>query len=156
MNYIQENLMAGEAIKIKATASWLARPFLLVIGLFFAISGIGAIMIPGGSQASESANMMIGFSALIIAYIYFSVKAIELAVTDKRVISKFGLVSRKTIELSLSKVESVQVRQSILGRILGYGSVVISGAGNTQAPIPGIKNPNEFKNQLNTLIHGDK
>lgn len=155
MSYIENNLLPGEKIKIQAKASWLARPFLLIIGFFFAVSGIGAMMISEGGAAGEAANMQIGLSVLIIAYIYFSVKTIELAITDKRVISKFGVISRKTIELSLNKIESVQVKQSVLGRILGYGSVIISGAGNTQAPIPGINNPNEFKNKLNALIHTD-
>lgn len=154
MSYIESNLLPGEQVKIKAEASWLARPLLLAEGLFFAIAGLGGLMVPkDGSSASDSANMMIGVSFLISTYIYFSVKSIELAATDKRVISKFGIISRKTIELSISKIESVQVKQSITGRILGYGSVIISGAGNTQNPIAGIRRPNEFKNKLNALIH---
>jgi uncharacterized membrane protein YdbT with pleckstrin-like domain len=69
----------------------------------------------------------------------------ELAITNKRVIAKFGLISRATIEINLQKVESIQGNQGILGRIFNFGSIVVSGAGNPQAPIPGISNPLQFR-----------
>ena len=69
----------------------------------------------------------------------------ELAITNKRVIAKFGLISRSTIEINLQKIESIQVDQGILGRIFNFGSIVVSGAGNPQAPIPGISSPLEFR-----------
>jgi hypothetical protein len=72
-------------------------------------------------------------------------KTTELAFTNKRVIAKFGLISRKTIELNISKVESMQVNQGILGRIFNYGTLVISGVGNPQAPILGISDPMSFR-----------
>jgi uncharacterized membrane protein YdbT with pleckstrin-like domain len=69
----------------------------------------------------------------------------ELAITNKRVIAKFGLISRSTVEINLQKIESIQVNQGILGRILNYGSIVVSGAGNPQAPVPGISSPLQFR-----------
>lgn len=69
----------------------------------------------------------------------------ELAITNKRVIAKFGLISRSTIEINLQKIESIQINQGILGRIFNFGSIVVSGAGNPQAPIPGISNPLQFR-----------
>ncbi|MEB0077976.1 PH domain-containing protein [Pseudomonas sp. CCI3.2] len=69
----------------------------------------------------------------------------ELAFTNKRVIAKFGFIRRKSIELTISKVESLQVNQGILGRLFDFGTLIISGAGNPQAPIPGISNPMMFR-----------
>lgn len=69
----------------------------------------------------------------------------ELAVTDKRVIAKFGFIRRQTIELKHSKVESLQVNQGILGRIFNFGSIKIIGSGGTTAPIPYIKDPLTFR-----------
>lgn len=69
----------------------------------------------------------------------------ELAVTDKRVIAKFGFIRRETIELKHSKVESLQVKQGILGRIFNFGSIKIIGSGGTTAPIPYIKDPLVFR-----------
>jgi uncharacterized membrane protein YdbT with pleckstrin-like domain len=85
----------------------------------------------------------LGLIFWIMAFIRY--KTTELAITNKRVIAKFGFISRQTIELNISKVESIQVNQGILGRIFNYGTLVISGAGNPQAPIPGISDPMSFR-----------
>ena len=85
----------------------------------------------------------IGLIFLIVAYVKY--KTTELAITTRRVIAKFGFISRRTVELNINKVESIQVDQSVMGRILGYGTLLISGGGNPQAPIPGISNPIAFR-----------
>jgi uncharacterized membrane protein YdbT with pleckstrin-like domain len=85
----------------------------------------------------------LGLIPWIMAYIRY--KTTELAITSKRVIAKFGFISRSTVELNINKVESLQVDQSIMGRLFNFGTLVISGAGNPQAPIPGISNPMEFR-----------
>lgn len=85
----------------------------------------------------------LGLVFWLVAYIRY--KSTELAVTNKRVIAKFGFVSRSTVELNIAKVESIQVHQGILGRIFNYGSLVISGGGNPQAPVPGISDPMGFR-----------
>ena len=85
----------------------------------------------------------IGLIFLIMAYIRY--KTTELAITTKRVIVKFGFIRRSTIEININKVESIQVDQEVLGRMFNFGTLVISGAGNPQAPIAGISGPIEFR-----------
>jgi uncharacterized membrane protein YdbT with pleckstrin-like domain len=85
----------------------------------------------------------LGLIFLVLAYIRY--QTTELAITSKRVIAKFGFISRRTIEININKVESVQVDQGILGRLFDYGTLVISGAGTPQAPIPGISAPMAFR-----------
>lgn len=85
----------------------------------------------------------IGLIFLIMAYVRY--KTTELAITTKRVIVKHGFVRRRTIEININKVESIQVDQEILGRMFNFGTLVISGAGNPQAPITGISSPMEFR-----------
>ena len=85
----------------------------------------------------------LGIIFWVVAYIRY--KTTELAFTNKRVIAKFGFISRQTVELNITKVESIQVNQGILGRIFNFGTLVISGAGNPQAPIPGISDPMAFR-----------
>jgi uncharacterized membrane protein YdbT with pleckstrin-like domain len=123
--YVESTLIADEKIIYEAKKSvWSLLP-LLVIGLvFLAAWGLGLLF-------------------WIAAFIKY--KTTELAFTNKRVIAKFGFISRQTIELNLAKVESLQVNQGVLGRIFNYGTLVISGAGNPQAPIPGISNPMTFR-----------
>jgi uncharacterized membrane protein YdbT with pleckstrin-like domain len=69
----------------------------------------------------------------------------EFAITNKRVIIKVGLISRKTVEINLGKVESIGVDQSILGRILDYGTITIVGSGGTKEPFHDISRPLDFR-----------
>ena len=85
----------------------------------------------------------LGLIFLVIAYIRY--KTTELAFTNKRVIAKFGFISRHTVEININKVESIQVNQNVWGRIFNYGTLILSGAGTPQAPIPGISNPIQFR-----------
>lgn len=123
-SYVESTLIKDETIIYEGKISlWSLAP-LFVIGL---------ILLP----------IWIGLLFWIVAIIRYVTT--ELAFTNKRVIAKFGFISRKTIELNLTKVESLQVNQGILGRIFNFGTLVISGAGNPQAPIPGISNPMAFR-----------
>ena len=75
----------------------------------------------------------------------------EFAITNKRVIVKTGLIRRRTVELNLTKIESVNVNQSILGRILGFGSIQIVGTGGTKETFPKIKKPLQFRKKFQEL-----
>lgn len=75
----------------------------------------------------------------------------EFAITNRRVIVKTGLISRKTFEMNLSKIESVNIDQTILGRILGYGTIIIVGSGGTREIFPKIKKPLEFRKKFQEL-----
>lgn len=75
----------------------------------------------------------------------------EFAITNKRIIIKVGLISRRTLEMNLSKIESVNVDQGILGRILGYGSIVVIGTGGTREPFASIADPMSFRKKFQEL-----
>lgn len=72
----------------------------------------------------------------------------EFAVTNKRIIIKTGFISRNTFEMNHSKIESINVNQSILGRILGYGTIVIMGTGSTREPFDRIRDPLAFRRKF--------
>ena len=138
-SYIEGALTKDEVIQYEGRISLWSLTHLIVLGvLLIPLYGIGLIL-------------------LIMAFVRY--KTTELAFTNKRVIAKFGFISRQTIELYIPKVESIQVHQGILGRIFNYGSLIISGAGNPQAPIPGISDPMAFRRgfmeiQEDTLARG--
>lgn len=124
-SYIENALIKDEKIIYTGNVSlWSLAPLIVLGFLLIAAFGLGLIF-------------------WIVAFIRY--KTTELAFTNKRVIAKFGFISRQTIELNITKVESIQVNQGILGRIFDYGTLVVSGAGNPQAPIPGISNPMGFR-----------
>ena len=124
-SYVEGALTKGEQVVYQGKVSvWSLSP-LIFLGIIFLLAwGFGIIF------------------WVAAAIRYFTT---ELAITNKRVIAKFGLISRSTIEINLQKIESIQVNQGILGRIFNYGSIVVSGAGNPQAPIPGISSPLQFR-----------
>lgn len=127
-SYVQKVLSVGEDVKYEATISPLSMTPLFILGL---------LLLP-----------MAGLGLLVWLFAYLRYISTELAVTNKKVIAKFGFIKRDTIELLLPKIESIQVNQSLFGRMLNYGSIVVSGGGLPQAPVPGISNPLEFRKQF--------
>lgn len=71
-----------------------------------------------------------------------------MAVTNKRVSIKIGMVSRNTTEMMLTKIESIGVHQSVIGRMLNFGTIIIRGTGGTPEPFPKIGHPLEFRRQV--------
>jgi uncharacterized membrane protein YdbT with pleckstrin-like domain len=78
--------------------------------------------------------------------------ATEMAVTNRRVVIKTGLASRRTMELMLNKVESIEVRETAFGRMLGYGTIVVIGTGGTPEPFHKVAHPLEFRSQVQQQI----
>jgi len=123
---------------------------------FFAILGSligGSILIAAGVVVVLGGVLPLGAAVAIAGVIWLASGLIrrastELAVTNRRVIAKFGLVRRSTVEINLSKIESVRVEQSVMGRLLGYGSIIVTGTGATMDPIPFISRPIEFRQAL--------
>ena len=128
---VNRNLAVDEKVVYEAQVSWVSQWFLFLLGLLT----IG----------------LMGLGLVFIAVAVINVLTTELVITNKRVVAKFGLISRKTVELKNTKVESVQVDQSIVGRMLNFGSIVVSGAGGPQAPIPNISDPLTFRSKLNEM-----
>lgn len=90
--------------------------------------------------------VILGVGMIFEAYLRQS--RTELVITNRRVMVKFGLVSRHTVELFLSKVEGANIEQGVLGRLLGYGSIHVKGTGTGMTPIDNIANPEIFQRVL--------
>jgi uncharacterized membrane protein YdbT with pleckstrin-like domain len=99
----------------------------------------------------------IGAVLLVIALIIFAYglakrNATEMAVTNRRVLIKTGMASRRTLDMVLGKVESVGVEETFLGRVLGYGSVVVRGTGGTPESFVMIAHPQQFRQSVQQQI----
>ncbi len=92
---------------------------------------------------------------LFIIPIYIYQKFSEIVLTNFRIVGKTGIIRRKTYDYGLLRIESIHVKQTILGRIFDYGDIVITGAGNSTYLIPAIKSPEKFKTQLNTIKYNN-
>jgi uncharacterized membrane protein YdbT with pleckstrin-like domain len=113
-------------------------------------------------QQSLSAGEQVVYEAKLHWMIFVSLKALltlfiapliefstsEFAITNKRVIIKVGLITRRTLEMNLNKIESVNVNQGLLGRLLGYGTIVIVGTGGTKEPFADISDPLTFRKKF--------
>jgi uncharacterized membrane protein YdbT with pleckstrin-like domain len=114
-------------------------------------------LIVGSSTVSPKLMAIAGAILVVAAIITFSYgvakrNATEMAVTNRRVLIKTGMTSRRTLDLMLSRVESIGVEESAAGRMLGYGSVIVRGTGGTPEPFLMIAHPQEFRRAVQEQI----
>ena len=119
MSYISQTILPGEQIRYEAHFHWLEK--------------FGALVL---------CFVVVGFFYIIWMW------CAEMAITDRRMIYKRGWIIRRTEEISLHRIEEVNLRQSILGRILGYGKVQVRGMGGGNITLPTIGSPMRFKQAL--------
>ena len=138
MTYIKNNLANEEMIVYQAKIHWAAYIypiFLLFIGYdFFKTTPIITVI-----------TWAIGVLSIL------DLLNTELAITNKRAIGKTGIIRRESIELRHAALESLKIKQGILGRIFGYGIVTVVGTGGTKVPFKGIDAPLEFRRQVNNV-----
>lgn len=148
MSYIEKNLLNGEQVMYRANIHW----------WIFATSIVGIIV-------AALSFYMVPYSLVAIIVLLLTLRvfveslvhkyASEFGLTNKRVILKKGFYKRETLELMLNKTEGIQIRQGIWGRILGYGSLVVTtgGAANT---FKWVSNPQRFRKEINEQIESFK
>ena len=146
MSYIQNNLQAGEEIKYKADIHWyiFAYPvILLLLSAFFSSAQTGLFYY-------VSIFLLLSGLFQLIKRILLKMGA-EYVVTNKKVILKSGILNRDALELVLNKYEGIRINQSLMGRMLGFGSIVVTTGGVTNK-FDFITNPIKFRNEINAQI----
>ncbi len=147
MGYVTRNLLPEERVVYWAR---LHRIIYLLPGAIL-LAALGALLAGGGRFAAAALGSI---GLVLLARPWFRSIGCEFAVTDKRVLIKVGLIRRHSLELLLPKVEGIGVDQSILGRILGYGTITVSGTGGTRESFELIANPLEFRRQVQIQLAG--
>lgn len=146
MSYIDKNLMNGEKILYRGKLHW-------AVFLWPIIWFIVAIMFFGGGGDTAAAGGLFVLIAIVTGIASFiNYTTSEFGITNKRVIVKVGFIRRNSVEVLLNKVEGIQVNQGILGRILGFGSITVSGTGGTKDPFHKIDAPLEFRKRAQEQI----
>lgn len=155
MKYITSVLREDEQVAAEAHIHWVVYlPQLVItfVGVFLYFSAdLEAGLVE--AYARMAVGAAIGAWAswhLLSGLIYFLFT--EIAVTDRRLISKFGLISRNTTSIPAHKIESTHVEQSVMGRVLGYGTVSVRGTGDHTEELKFVIDPVEFRNALNDLV----
>lgn len=136
-SYVRSNLIAGEQVVYETGLHPII--YLSPAALIFGGIVLGTVVNP------SIGAVLLGFGVLSLAGAWLRQWAGEFAVTNRRVIIKLGFISRRTIELNLSKVESVEVNQDIFGRLLSYGTITVIGTGGTHEPFALINDPLAFR-----------
>jgi uncharacterized membrane protein YdbT with pleckstrin-like domain len=157
---MEKNLVQGETVLYKTGLHWIVLILPLIVSLVLGVFGL-AFVIGGfeasGKRGSYPGMIMVGAFLLIGAVFFIVVGLIrkmstEVVVSNKCVLIKSGFINRKSIEVLLSKVESIGLDESALGRMLGYGGVIIRGTGGTFETFGRIAHPNEFRRQVQQQI----
>ena len=150
MSYVQRVLQPGEQVRHISSIHWIvywpgvALALLAVVAYWLSETRL----LPGIWRYTAYALALVAVVLLIKQW--FQLWVTEIAVTDRRVIYKKGLIRRQTNEMNMDKVESVQIDQSILGRMLDYGNVMMLGTGEGFETLRTIARPIALRNSIIT------
>ena len=165
MSYVEKHLIPGESVQYQTQLHWIVMLGHTVIAILLALLAM-AIPIIWASLGTNAKGHSIPAAVYFVALVCFVVagtlfftgilrrNATEMAVTSKRVIVKTGIAERRTVEILLSRIESVAVDEPALGRLLGYGTVIVRGTGGTPETFEKIYHPLEFREQVQRQIAG--
>jgi LPXTG-motif cell wall-anchored protein len=152
-SYVESVLAAGENIVYRAKISRWKFLLYYLVGILALAAGPAALIVTG--DRSQTGFILAGITMLAGLLILLSAvirrNTTELVLTNRRIITKRGLISRDTVEMNLSKVESLHVNQSLMGRILNYGDVSVVGTGASLEPLRGIGRPLELRKKLGEI-----
>ena len=156
--YVQQHLVSDEAViyQTKLHRIIYLMPTILTLAglalLVFTIVRLGVqhLNVAGHDlpvyPVAGAAVLLVGLLALLIAWVRRQTS--EFAVTNKRLIVKTGWISRRTIEMNMSRVESIEVQQGVAGRFMDYGTIVVIGTGGTKEPFAVVDHPLTFRHAV--------
>lgn len=149
--YIDDILQPNEQVLYSTNAHWIFYwPAIAAWVVAIALLVLSRLFVD--STAMLLCLALAAIAAIVALYkmltAWFHRWTTETDVTNLRVVHKTGFIKRRTFEMSLDKVESVDVNQSILGRLLNYGDVTVRGVGEGTETIRTIASPLDFRNHI--------
>jgi len=152
MSYMQQSLGDGETIIARAHFHWL---YLTAAWLSLLIPG--ALLLAALSQAQTQpdpytvgAGVLFALGLIVFLRMMIRKWSVEIGITSHRFVEKYGLLSMHTNEIALPNIEGVRVNQSVLGKLVGYGTVRIEGTGVDSVTTPAIADPVGFVRAIQT------
>ena len=139
MKYVNALLAPDETIRFKARRHWLVYGY----AIFMLALLVASLALPQNLHGEKFlvAIFLVPLAGIAALFAWIRRATMVVAVTNHRLICKNGLIARHTVEMNLDKIESVDVDQTVLGRMFGFGTVTVRGVGTTIDPIRGIANP---------------
>jgi uncharacterized membrane protein YdbT with pleckstrin-like domain len=158
MSYIHKSLLDDEKIIYLTRRHKIIFTYpvfwLLLAAILFGVKWVFVFKPEINFSLSIFSGIFLAVALIHALVVWINYLCAEFGITNQRVIVKEGFLKRKTIEVFLKSVESVQVNQSIWGRILNFGNVVVSGTGGASDPLNMIRNPLDFKKQVQQRLAG--
>jgi uncharacterized membrane protein YdbT with pleckstrin-like domain len=150
MGYIESQLLPNERIVARTARNKIVLVIPMLLVTLFAAAALGALL---SHQAAGLVVVLLFLAIAIGGIAWITYKSADFAVTTSRLILKQGLISRRTLELQLNKVEAVKVDQSLFGRILGYGTLQVGGTGGTKEVFSIVNHPDAFRTAVQAQIN---
>ena len=149
MSYVKSVLQPNEQIVMMGRLHWIVY----YRAIWYLIVGIILLLLAHKYWDEEPVIILtaVVFGALALMsaiHAWFIRWITEIAITDKRVIYKRGFINRHTVETNMDKVATVDVDQSVLGRLLNYGTVTVKGTGLSFEPLRRVESPIELRNAI--------
>ena len=141
MSYIDRHLLPGEVVAYRTRLHW--KIFVLPV-----LASLGLVALALWALSADRRVLVIPpiVMALVLLFAaWIRRRSSEFAVTNKRVIIKLGVMTTRSMELLLPKIEGITVTQSLMGRMFGFGEIVVTGSGGTQEPFDNIQSPLDFR-----------
>jgi uncharacterized membrane protein YdbT with pleckstrin-like domain len=150
-SYVESVLASGETILHRAAVSHWHFGLSYLLGVLFIAAGTAAWALTHDQPWRMAGGVAFAFGVVVILVALVRRGTTELVLTDRRIIAKRGFIARDTVEMNLAKVESVHVNQSLMGRLLDYGDVIVVGTGSSLEPLRAIARPLELRRRLGEL-----
>jgi uncharacterized membrane protein YdbT with pleckstrin-like domain len=131
MGYIQDSLSDGEEVRALFKLHWFAKSW-MILWIILAIPTIGITLI-------------------FALWEWLKLRNIEQGVTNKRIIRKQGIISRKSEEMKITSIETVEIIQGVMGRIFGYGDIKVTGRGTSDVLFKKINDPMDVKRKIESV-----
>ena len=148
MGYIDGNLIAGEQVVYRTRLHWL---MFMAPMLFTAVVLLPIAWFLANGPWSSFAWTPLALGLLVLLATLIKRQSSDFAVTNKRVMMKVGVFSTRSVELLLNKIEAIAVNQSLIGRLFGYGDIVLTGSGGTREAFSNIQGPLEFRRAVQSV-----
>lgn len=148
MSYVDSNLLSGERVVYRTRLYWLLLAWPL---LFLILVCVPMAWLAGTDRWNDLAWIPVVAAVLILLGAILKRQSSDFAVTNKRVLMKVGVFTTRSTELFLNKIEAIAVHQSLTGRILGYGDIVVTGSGGTHEEFHDIQSPLSFRRAVQTV-----
>ena len=152
MGYAEKVLQPGEQIVYRAQLHW------IVFAGAILTAGATILLLIVSIAAPDPHARAALFGAAVLVALLAGVQALaawlkrrttEILVTNRRIILKQGVLTLSTIEMNIDKVESVQVHQDLLGRVLDFGTLIVRGVGAGLEPVRNVARPLDFHRHVN-------